>query len=79
MESSPFYVKSWKFRPTVTNSGSFDILKKNYIEDIQLFDIEYGIYFTSETGFLIFSWVQSMSENMKQEAHGPHHSPEKTV
>jgi hypothetical protein len=28
-----------------------------------LFD-EYGIYFTSETEFLIFSWVRSTGENV---------------
>ena len=28
--------------------------KKIYTKDIQRFDIEYGIYFTSETAFLIF-------------------------
>ena len=27
-----------------------------YIEDIQRFDDEYEIYFTSETGFLIFNF-----------------------
>ena len=32
-------------------------------EDIQCFD-EYEIYFTSETGFLIFSRVRSKSENI---------------
>ena len=31
-----------------------------YIEDIQWFDVEYGIYFTSKTGFLIL--VQSTRE-----------------
>ena len=34
------------------------------IEDIQWFDVEYGIHFTSETGFLIFSigaWVKNAS------------------
>ena len=36
------------------------------IEDIQLFDIEFGIYFTSEAGFLIISRVRSTSENMKK-------------
>jgi hypothetical protein len=33
-----------------------------------LFD-EYGIYFTSETGFLIFSRVRSTSENIKILSH----------
>ena len=31
-----------------------------YLEDIQLFDVEYGIYFISGTGFLIFSRVRSI-------------------
>ena len=34
------------------------------IEDIQWFDVEYGIHFMSETGFLIFSigaWVKNAS------------------
>ena len=32
------------------------------IEDIQWFVVEYGIYFMSEPGYLIFSRVRSMSE-----------------
>ena len=36
------------------------------ILDIQWFDVECGIYFTSETGFFIFSRVQSTSEIMEK-------------
>ena len=36
---------------------------ENRIEDIQCFDVEYGIYFMSETGFFIFSRVRSSSQN----------------
>ena len=32
-------------------------LKMYQIEDIQWFDVEYGIYFASVTGILVFSWV----------------------
>ena len=41
----------------------WNILMK-YIEDILWFDVEYDIHFMSETGFLIFSWVQSTCKNM---------------
>ena len=42
-------------------------MKNRYqIEDIQWFDVECGISFTSETGFMIFSRVQSKSENTKK-------------
>ena len=37
-------------------------VKEKYIEDIQWFDVEYGIYFTSKTGFIIFSRVQNINE-----------------
>ena len=36
-----------------------------HIEDIQWLDVECGIYFTSETRFLIFSPLLSLRENMK--------------
>ena len=35
-----------------------------YIEDIQWFDVEYGIYFTSETWYFIFSRVRNTRENV---------------
>ena len=37
-----------------------------WIEDIQCFDIEYGIYFTTETGFFIFTRVRSASKNRRK-------------
>ena len=37
--------------------NSLFIKMEKQIEDIQWFDVDYGIYFTSETGFLIFSQV----------------------
>ena len=33
-------------------------------EDIQWFDFEYGLYFTSKIGFSIFSRVRSKSEDI---------------
>ena len=36
-----------------------------YIEDIQWFDVEYGIYFTYETEFFTFSRERRKSENIK--------------
>lgn len=30
-----------------------------YIEDLQCFNVYYGLYFTSGTGFLLFSLVQT--------------------
>ena len=32
-------------------------VKMYQIEDIQWFDVEYGIYFASVTGILVISWV----------------------
>ena len=37
-------------------------VKEKYIEDIQWFDVEYGIYLTSKTGFFIFSRVPNINE-----------------
>ena len=38
-------------------------LKTKYKVDNQWLDAEYGIYFTNETGFFLFSRLQSKSEN----------------
>ena len=40
--------------------------KEKDIEDIQWFDVEYRIYFTSVTGYVIFSRVQCTSENIEK-------------
>ena len=36
-----------------------------HVEDIQWFDVEYGIYCTSETGYFLFSRLWSTSENIR--------------
>ena len=51
--------------------SNITVLKK-YIEDIQNFDVEYGIYFISKTCFfLLFSWVQPCltSEHVQRQNH----------
>ena len=42
-------------------------VKEKYIEDIQWFDVEYGLYFTSKTGFFIFSRVQNINETLSHD------------
>ena len=37
-------------------------------EEIQRSAVEYGIYYTRETGFFIFSRVRGMSENIKKDS-----------
>ena len=51
------FPKSWG--SNLSNNHKNDLHVYCYIQEIQWFDVEYGIYFTSETGFLIFSRVQS--------------------
>ena len=39
-------------------------MQNKYTKDIQWFDVKYGIYFTSETEFLIFLEVYGTSQNI---------------
>lgn len=41
-------------------------MQANNIDDIQWFDVEYDIHFTSEIGCLICSQVRSTIENIKK-------------
>ena len=46
------------------NESTLRLINKKCIEGSQWFDVEYGIYFTRETGFFIFSRMRSTSENI---------------
>ena len=63
-----FFWKRCFFQNILDHSNTIELQKHNveyHAEDIQWFDVEYGIYCTSETGFFKFSRLRGASENIR--------------